>query len=273
MFRDRKLVDIANKNDFNAWDKEEIKDTALEKAIKKVQDDNLCISNNQFEINSEKSWDKFYRMHQDNFFKNRKWIIEDFKDILSRRKILEIGCGVGSSLHHFFKINEDEAAISSALNELRFDIYGCDFSPKAVSICQKKYKGTFFIHDLTSDVPLPTGFDTILLIFTLSAIEPKYHAHVLEKAYKALNPNGRLYFKDYGVLDMVQLRYKSNKIVEQNFYMRNDGTLTYFFGEDYFRSLTGEFKIVEFMMDKRLLINRKRNLDMYRVYVQCVLEK
>ncbi|ELQ76653.1 putative methyltransferase [Trachipleistophora hominis] len=72
---------------------------------------------------------------------------------------------------------------------------------------------------------------------------------------------------------MVQLRYKSDKVIEPNFYMRNDGTLTYFFDEEYFKSIVGKLKIVEFMMDKRLLINRKRNLDMYRVFVQSVLEK
>ncbi|ELQ76654.1 putative methyltransferase [Trachipleistophora hominis] len=169
LLRDRKLVDLANKNDFNAWDKEEIKDDVLEKALKKVNDDNLCISRNSFEINSKKSWDKFYRMHKDNFFKKRKWLIEEFKDILNRRRILELGCGVGSSLHHFLKINEEENSATSARGESRFDVHGCDFSPQAISIYQQKYKGVFFVHDLISDTPLPA---VLMRYFSFSLCRP-----------------------------------------------------------------------------------------------------
>lgn len=311
LYHNRKLANYADKNLYNAWDEQELEGELLQRAEEKLLDDSKSIAQNksQFQkIDSRKSWEIFYSLHSE-FFRNRKWIIQGFDGILNGKKILELGCGVGSSLHWFAQINKEymekgkcsdncgcpkkQVNICARFNSddfferngfnvkipinnievLPYELNGCDFSQRAISMCQKKYDGVFFVHDLISNEPIEGVFDTILLVFTLSAISPEYHRPVLEKAFNCLKPGGKLFFKDFGRLDMVQIRYKPENILAENLYVRNDGTLTYFFSEKYFKTIIGRFEIVNLKMDKRLLINRKRNLDMYRVFLQAILQK
>ena len=77
---------------------------------------------------------------------------------------------------------------------------------------------------------------------------------------------------------MTQMRFvaKKQRKLEDNFYVRSDGTRTYFFDLERVRGLVeeaGGFDIAELEYDTRELRNRKRLISMYRVWIRAKFVK
>jgi hypothetical protein len=112
-----------------------------------------------------------------------------------------------------------------------------------------------------------------ILMFVLSAITPDKHSSVIKKIYDSMDTGGILYFRDYALYDMAQIRFaqkKKTSKVSDNLYMRNDKTLAYYFDKTEIEKLFQEngFEILDSKCICRLIENRKDNKKMYRLWLQ-----
>lgn len=94
---------------------------------------------------------------------------------------------------------------------------------------------------------------------------------------EALNEGGILYFRDYALYDMAQIRFASKKKskVDENLYVRRDYTLSYFFSEENICALFKEngFEVLESKLIQKKIENRKDAKVMYRKWLQVKLRK
>ncbi|XP_062925862.1 tRNA N(3)-methylcytidine methyltransferase METTL6 isoform X2 [Mobula hypostoma] len=233
----------------------------------------------KLEREAQKNWDLFYKRNSTNFFKDRHWTTREFEELnacrdLEHQKltILEAGCGVGNCL---FPLLECDPNVF---------IYACDFSPRAVEFVKQNHlyeseRCKVFQCDLTKDDLLENvpadSVDVVMLIFVLSAIHPEKMQMALENIYKVLKPGGCILFRDYGLYDHAMLRFKSGHKLGPNFYVRQDGTRSFFFSDEFVAQLLTsvgyEVLVNEYVF--RETVNKKEGLCVSRVFLQCKFKK
>lgn len=229
--------------------------------------------------------------------------------------ILEVGAGAGNTAFPILHANRNSGLV----------IHACDFSVKAVELMRAapEYDERHIhasVWDVASaDDTLPPGVaensvDVVLLIFIFSALNPRQWTRAVRNVYRVLKPGGEVCFRDYGRGDLAQVRFRKGRWMEENFYVRGDGTRVYFFDEDELRHIWGGegkkveqgpversgerdrskatdvaekredrnrdlesspsgseepvFDIVSLGVDRRLLVNRQKQLQMHRCWMQ-----
>ena len=242
----------------------------------------------RFNSDPAKWWNNFYKNNTANFFKDRKWLQQEFPVLSDITKadygpvtLLEVGAGAGNTAFPILAQNQNP----------QLKIHACDFSKKAVDVIRENE--AYDTKSIQADVwdaascELPPGLeegsaDVVLMIFIFSALAPSQWKQAVSNIYKVLKPGGEVLFRDYGRGDLAQVRFKKGRYLEENFYIRGDGTRVYFFDKDELINIwTGNndsqtetpqaatgFEVIDLGVDRRLLVNRAKQLKMYRCWMQ-----
>jgi len=213
-------------------------------------------------------WNQFYSSNKDNFFRDRKWLHLEFPDLVKAAEpdagpatAIEIGCGAGNSVFPLLMANKNPS--------LR--VIACDYAPQAINVVKANPLYTSppvgtvsaSVWDLTSPDSLPEGVgegqvDIVILIFVLSALSPKEWHAALHNLHRMLKPGGTVLLRDYGRHDLTQLRFREGRLLDENFYIRGDGTRVYFFEMDELAILfTGSSAPKQVSQSSELSIDRK----------------
>ncbi|XP_015119499.1 methyltransferase-like protein 6 [Diachasma alloeum] len=245
----------------------------------KAQDSRLVPQHraNLLEKDAKKYWDLFYKRNTTSFFKDRHWTTREFQELLDIGNaeggcFIEVGCGVGNLIYPLLE------------DGLKFKkIYACDLSPRAVDFVKehKLYdpeKIRAFQADVTADncfSEISSGVDVATLVFVLSAIHPQKFQCVAKNLFRILKRGGTVLFRDYGLYDMAQLRFKPGHKIADNFYMRQDGTRSYYFATSEVAGIfkTCGFEVVTCTYVQRRTINLKEKIDVPRIFVQATFKK
>ncbi|KAK9768338.1 hypothetical protein K7432_001072 [Basidiobolus ranarum] len=234
---------------------------------------------NKYTKEAAKNWDLFYKRNTTNFFKDRHWIDREFEELRydpdqapEKKVCLEVGCGVGNFIYPVLNSNPN------------LFMHACDFSQRAVDFVKNnpqyaEGRCNAFVCDLTKDKLqdniTPCTVDFISAIFVLSAIPPEKMSFAVQNLYEVLNTNGQVLFRDYGLYDQAQLRFKPGSKLKDNFYVRQDGTMAYYFSKEYLIELfTKEgFELVNVEYIAKETVNRKRDVVLDRVFIQARFRK
>ncbi|KAF3450572.1 hypothetical protein FNV43_RR06661 [Rhamnella rubrinervis] len=189
-----------------------------------------------YQKKATKYWDEFYKRHQNKFFKDRHYLERDWgcyfaeEDVSPKRKVvLEVGCGSGSTLF----------PLVAAFPNLY--VHACDFSPKQL-ILLRDDRVNPFVADVTDDALCdhidPSSVDVVTLIFMLSAVSPKKMPFILQNIKSVMKLNGYVLLRDYAVGDFAQVKLQNkNQMIGVDFYVRGDGTCSFYFSEDFLSTL------------------------------------
>ncbi|KAL2539116.1 S-adenosyl-L-methionine-dependent methyltransferase superfamily protein [Abeliophyllum distichum] len=225
-------------------------------------------------------WDKFYKRHQNKFFKDRHYLEKDWgkyfsdtDDDVNAKVLLEVGCGAGNSIF----------PLIAAYPKLF--VHACDFSSQAVTLVKSHSNFTedrinVFLCDAANDdlaeTVLPSSVDVVTLIFMLSAVSPNKMLLVVQNLKKVLKPNGHILLRDYAVGDSAQVNLENkNQMISDNFYFRGDGTCSFYFSEDFLSSLfvRAGFNMVDINTYCRQMENRLHNITVQRRWIRAIFSK
>ena len=233
----------------------------------------------KMEREAARNWDRFYQRNKTNFFRDRHWttsaatdgfpcIMECMNDDVI---LVEAGCGVANFAFPLLKAHP------------RLTVWMFDFAPAAVELVREAQqydaeRCKAFVWDFAADVAPPDEVRVVAhkahfaaLVFVLSAVPPDRQQNAVKALVGVLKPGGRVLFRDYAKGDLAQKRFGRESKIEENYFVRQDSTLSYFFDEDRVNELMVKagLKKIYCRRVQRKIVNRKENLVMDRVFLQA----
>lgn len=242
---------------------------------------------NKYETEAHKNWDAFYKRNQTNFYRDRHWTSDERTDgfpCLSERHdpgaiLVEAGCGVANSIWPLLATNDT------------ITFHAFDFSPTAIDLVRSRQdydprRMNAFVWDFCK-TPLDSvdstqrnglaqnSADFATMIFVLSAVPPHLQHAGVANIVSVLKPGGRVLFRDYAAGDLAQARFKSRSRIANNYFVRQDRTLSFFFDEAGLRLLMSQAQLDEVYIRRvpRRIENRKEGIVMERVFLQGEFKK
>lgn len=198
--------------------------------------------------------------------------------------VLEIGAGAGNTAFPVLANNKNP----------HLKIHACDFSKTAVEVMRnhEAYDPKYIqadVWDASADCLPPDveegSVDVAVMVFIFSALAPQEWAQAVRNVHRLLKPGGVVCFRDYGRGDLAQVRFRKGRYLEENFYIRGDGTRVYFFdchelaaiwsgdGSADSEETPPKFHVEKLGADRRLLVNRAQKIKMYRCWLQGSFRK
>uniref|UniRef100_A0A915Q4M1 tRNA N(3)-methylcytidine methyltransferase n=1 Tax=Setaria digitata TaxID=48799 RepID=A0A915Q4M1_9BILA len=224
-----------------------------------------------------KNWDKFYLRNKSNFFKDRHWTRDEFDKLLKRHvnlqdslNFLEVGCGVGNLVFPLMELYP------------HWNFYAFDFSDNAIRLLRERSDANNLsikvaVADLTCDsfsLDFPPA-DIVSLIFVLSAIPPHQQQQAVKNLCDLVNTRGVVVVRDYGINDHAMVRFGRHCKLNERFYAKQDGTMTYYFKLEEMDGLfiqQGFHKVTSAYL-LRKTINHQKDASVNRVFIQAVYIK
>lgn len=217
-----------------------------------------------------KDWDSLFNSHSTGvIYKPRNYLYKEFNAVLSRpHRLLEIGCGYGSSL--FSLINQGACehyfASDHSFNALAMLEASKLFDSQRMSVLE---------WDFAEPAPpavLATAATVVLAVFALSAVTVDKHRQVIRNIKAILQPGGHVLLRDYGLHDMTMYRHK-RRIAEHTF-LRTDNTICHYFTLQELESMMVDegFVVTELRYATVINRNRKEGKVMHRVFVHGVFQ-
>ncbi|MGH0126241.1 UNVERIFIED_CONTAM: hypothetical protein FKN15_000495 [Acipenser sinensis] len=274
-FGTRFLTDPSLVFQHNAWDNVEWSEDQEAAARRKVLENAQPLpteKQDEYESRANEFWNGFYKHHENRFFKDRHWLFTEFPELVPNRGAVELehrqapsqGQGDGRSSTQLKDHNSAEMEQANCSDKDTMILTEHDFpgSSATYRILETHLDYTpercfAFVHDLcdeTTSFPVPKeSLDVIILIFVLSAVHPDKMQNAVSRLSELLKPGGMILLRDYGRYDMAQLRFKKDEL-----------------GAIFTRA---GLEKVQNLVDRRLQVNRGKQLTMYRIWIQCKYRK
>ncbi|XVE88679.1 hypothetical protein DITRI_Ditri19aG0088200 [Diplodiscus trichospermus] len=133
-------------------------------------------------------------------------------------------------------------------------------------------------HSPNGKVVLEVGCGAGNTIFPLVAAYPKIYVQACDispHAVALVKPDGYVLLRDYAVGDFAQVMLEAkNQMIGESFYVRGDGTCSFYFSEDFLSTLflQAGFKTVNISTYCKQIKNRHKNITMDRRWIRAVFK-